>query len=541
MSAIAKPSVVSQTSVVVVLALLGLGVLAPLAAWFAVDGAVDGYSLAVLRDGLGRTELKAAFLRTATVALVACAIASLIAVPAALLAARPANTLHPLLLFVGVLPIAVPPLLTALGVRYLVDLFGVDLAPPVAGMPGRGEMLLVLVYALHFCPLLLVTVAVSGGAQARAAGDAARGLGVGRVRTFYRVVLPLAMPGYLLGAAVMLLRIVEDAATPLFVGTSELLATRLLHGWLAQPVDAAALSGTALVILAVGGLILLATWSGLRWPWSPLPHHAAAAPTSAVSHRQARGVLGATLALALLPYLGTALALRDELAEHAADGWSPVLLAGPPTLVFALFGGLLLLLGSLSVGASLPLRGRLYRTLRAALLALLAVPALLLAMAWARWLTGGDALPAAHVGWSLLAAVVAVKTLPVGALWVALRRGGGDPAPHDIARSLPHRRLGGSAPALLRAIAPALPVVLGCGTIAFLGEISAALALLRDADLPLAAALLDAVRGQLAWGQLAGVVLAGTTVLALLTAVAGRRALLRRPLPDSAGDDLWSG
>jgi iron(III) transport system permease protein len=137
-------------------------------------------------------------------------VSTLLAVPVTALAIRRRNRLTVLIERLAYLPQALPGLVIALGlvafsVRYAFSLY-------------QSALELIVAYAILFLPLAIVGVR-SAMAQAPARlEEVGRSLGRGPVAIWWRVTLPLIMPG--LGAAFALVFISS---------TTELTATLLLH------------------------------------------------------------------------------------------------------------------------------------------------------------------------------------------------------------------------------------------------------------------------------------------------------------------------
>ena len=125
----------------------------------------------------------------------------------------------------GFLPLFVPPFVLALSLQNLLGhggalgwLLGGDLDPAILGLPS-----VMLVEALHYFPLVLMTLVMTTSAYSQQASEAAR-LGVNWWRLITRVFLPLGMPGLAFGMSITFLKTMDDLATPLSLGVTNLLA-----------------------------------------------------------------------------------------------------------------------------------------------------------------------------------------------------------------------------------------------------------------------------------------------------------------------------
>ena len=193
------------------------------------------------RDGDGRFTLghfgaffgnglmREAFLNSLFVAVVSVVIASLIAVPLAYLTVRFEFRGALLIQTLGVLPLVMPPFVGAVAMQLifgrsgavnllLEDHFGFSL-PLMQGLTG-----VIFVESLHYFPFILMNLVVALRAIDGAMEEAALNLGARGWRLFRRVVFPLAMPGYIAGAALVFVKVFDDLGTPLVLGQTNLLA-----------------------------------------------------------------------------------------------------------------------------------------------------------------------------------------------------------------------------------------------------------------------------------------------------------------------------
>ncbi len=154
-------------------------------------------------------------------------LAAALALPIAMLLWRYRVRPSVLIELCGFLPLFVPPFVLALSLQTLfgsggpfatvLRWFGTP-EPMIFGLPS-----VMLIEALHYFPLLLMTLIMTSSACGRQAGEAAR-LGVGWTRLIGRVFLPLSMPGLAFGMSITFLKALDDLATPLSLGVTNLLA-----------------------------------------------------------------------------------------------------------------------------------------------------------------------------------------------------------------------------------------------------------------------------------------------------------------------------
>jgi iron(III) transport system permease protein len=155
--------------------------------------------------------------------------ASLIAVPLAYITVRFQFRGALLIQTLGVLPLIMPPFVGAVAMQLIFgrsgslnlvldETFGITL-PIMQGLTG-----VIFVETLHYFPFILMNLIVALRAIDGAMEEAALNLGARGWRLFARVVFPLAMPGYLAGAALVFIKVFDDLGTPLVLGQTNLLA-----------------------------------------------------------------------------------------------------------------------------------------------------------------------------------------------------------------------------------------------------------------------------------------------------------------------------
>ena len=155
--------------------------------------------------------------------------ASLIAVPLAYITVRFQFRGALLIQTLGVLPLIMPPFVGAVAMQLIFGRSGsVNLVldehfettlPIMQGLTG-----VIFVETLHYFPFILMNLIVSLRAIDGAMEEAALNLGARGWRLFARVVFPLALPGYLAGAALVFVKVFDDLGTPLVLGQTNMLA-----------------------------------------------------------------------------------------------------------------------------------------------------------------------------------------------------------------------------------------------------------------------------------------------------------------------------
>lgn len=145
---------------------------------------------------------------TALYAVGAGLVATAAALPLALLAVRHPGRLATLLERSTLLVLAMPGLVVALSLSYVVTRY-------TAGFLYQSGWLLTLCYAVLFFPLALVAVRSSVLRAPTRLEDVARSLGRGRLAVLVRVTLPLLAPGLVAGFSLVFLSVVTELTATL--------------------------------------------------------------------------------------------------------------------------------------------------------------------------------------------------------------------------------------------------------------------------------------------------------------------------------------
>jgi iron(III) transport system permease protein len=202
---------------------VGAGVLT---AFVEADGTPTlGHFSAFFGQGL----MKEAFFNSLTVALLSALFAALIAVPLAYFTVRFDFRGALLIQTLGVLPLIMPPFVGAVALQLIfgrsgsVNLllnehFGFTL-PIMEGLNGVD-----LRRGIHYFPFILMNLTVALRNIDGAMEEAALNLGCRGWRLFWRVIFPLALPGFVAGASLVFVKVFDDLGTPLVLGQTNLLA-----------------------------------------------------------------------------------------------------------------------------------------------------------------------------------------------------------------------------------------------------------------------------------------------------------------------------
>jgi len=166
----------------------------------------------------------------------------------------------------GVLPLIMPPFVGAAAMQLLFgrsgsvnlllnDWFGFGI-PFMEGLNG-----VIFVEALHYFPFILLNLTVALANIDSAMEESAQNLGASGFRLFRRIVFPLAMPGYLAGAALVFLKVFDDVGTPLVLNVTNILAAQAYLRITSIGIDDP-IGYVASVIMVIASIIALwgSTW-----------------------------------------------------------------------------------------------------------------------------------------------------------------------------------------------------------------------------------------------------------------------------------------
>ena len=173
--------------------------------------------------------MREAFFNSLYVAVMSSVFAALIAVPLAYFTVRFEFRGALLIQTLGVLPLIMPPFVGAVALQLIFGRSGsINLLlqqhlgftlPIMEGLNG-----VIFVEAIHYFPFILMNLTVALRNIDGAMEEAAMNLGCRGWRLFWRVVFPLAAPGFVAGASLVFVKVFDDLGTPLVMGQTNLLA-----------------------------------------------------------------------------------------------------------------------------------------------------------------------------------------------------------------------------------------------------------------------------------------------------------------------------
>ena len=211
--------------------------------------------------------------RTVTLGLIVTAVCIVLGFPIAYLLARSGTRWGGILLAVSIFPLLLSNVVRTFGWLVLLGANGaigrlltgtglVDDAPQLLYTP----LAIVLGLTQLFLPLAVISCYSAVAQIDPGLDDAARGLGAGRTRTFWTIVVPLATPGIIVAATLVFAGSVTAYTTPYLLGGSgqRMLATQLFT-YANVTIDWPAASATALIMTILVFLISgLSTLAGRR-------------------------------------------------------------------------------------------------------------------------------------------------------------------------------------------------------------------------------------------------------------------------------------
>lgn len=261
-----------------------------------------------------------------------------IALPLAWMADRftfPGKKLLAALLLV---PMILPPFVGAIGVRKALGQAGaLNALLHHAHLLAENETIdwlargrfwgIVFLNALHLYPVLYLTTAAALANIDPAMEEAAENLGCAGFRKFWRITLPLILPGVFAGGTIVFIWAFTELGVPLMFDYTRVTPVQIFHG--IREIGGNPLP-YALVVVTLASSLLL--YLASRLLFGRAPHAAAAKATTRSEPRAARGwaailcpcAFAAVCALALLPHVAVVLTsvAEDWYATMLPEAWT---------------------------------------------------------------------------------------------------------------------------------------------------------------------------------------------------------------------------
>ncbi|KAA3630353.1 MAG: iron ABC transporter permease [Proteobacteria bacterium] len=193
------------------------------------DPHTGAFTLVNFQDFFRTSLFVESFWNSLYVASMSVALATAIALPLAYFTTRFNFGGSLLIQTLGVIPLIMPPFVGAVAMQLLFgsngsvnllldEYFGINV-PFMEGLNG-----VILVESIHYFPFILTNLSASLANIDRSLEEAGQNLGSSGLRLFRRIVFPLALPGYVAGAALVFLKVFDDLGTPLLLNVNKMLA-----------------------------------------------------------------------------------------------------------------------------------------------------------------------------------------------------------------------------------------------------------------------------------------------------------------------------
>ena len=218
-------------------------------------------------------------------------------------------------------PMILPPFVGAVGVKQMLGVNGmfntllIDCGLMTASSPydwlAHGRFTgIVIMNALHLYPILYLNIAAALANLDPAMEQAAENLGCPPWKRFFRITLPLAMPGVFAGASIVFIWAFTELGVPLVFDFARVAPVQIFDGLKGLDKNPIPYALTAVLLIVATAVFALSKWLIGRSPLSTAPRpksHATAVRLA--GWRSAACSLGFMLvfALAAIPHLGVVL------------------------------------------------------------------------------------------------------------------------------------------------------------------------------------------------------------------------------------------
>ncbi len=193
------------------------------------DPSTGSLTLLNFSDFFSSSLFRESFYNSVYVASMSVVLASFIALPLAYFTSRFNFSGAVLIQTLGIIPLIMPPFVGAVAMKLLFgengsvnlmldEAFGINI-PFMRGLNG-----VILVQSIHYFPFILINLSAALNNIDRSMEESAQNLGSSGMRLFRRIVFPLAMPGYIAGAALVFIKVFDDLGTPLLLDVNKMLA-----------------------------------------------------------------------------------------------------------------------------------------------------------------------------------------------------------------------------------------------------------------------------------------------------------------------------
>ena len=194
-----------------------------------MDAATGGFTLLNFKDFFATALFRESFWNSIYVGIMAVVLASVFSMPLAYFTSRFEFRGAVIIQSLGIIPLIMPPFVGAVAmlmlfgrngsVNLLLDEWFGFTIPFMEGLNG-----VIFVQSIHYFPFILINLSAALQNIDRSMEESAQNLGCSGIRLFRRIVLPLAMPGYIAGVSLVFLKVFDDLGTPLLLNVNNMLA-----------------------------------------------------------------------------------------------------------------------------------------------------------------------------------------------------------------------------------------------------------------------------------------------------------------------------
>jgi iron(III) transport system permease protein len=194
-----------------------------------MDATTGGFTLLNFKDFFNTALFRESFWNSLYVGGMSVLIASLFSMPLAYFTSRFEFRGAIIIQSLGIIPLIMPAFVGAVAmlmlfgrngsVNLLLDQWFGFTIPFMEGLNG-----VIFVQSIHYFPFILINLSAALQNIDRSMEESAQNLGCSGLRLFRRIVLPLAMPGYVAGASLVFLKVFDDLGTPLLLNVNNMLA-----------------------------------------------------------------------------------------------------------------------------------------------------------------------------------------------------------------------------------------------------------------------------------------------------------------------------
>ncbi len=194
-----------------------------------LDATTGQFTLLNFKDFFSTTLFRESFWNSLYVGGMSVLVASLFSMPLAYFTSRFEFRGAVIIQSLGIIPLIMPPFVGAVAmlmlfgrngsVNLLLDQWFGFTIPFMEGLNG-----VIFVESVHYFPFILINLSAALQNIDRSMEESAQNLGCSGLRLFRRIVLPLAMPGYMAGASLVFLKVFDDLGTPLLLNVNNMLA-----------------------------------------------------------------------------------------------------------------------------------------------------------------------------------------------------------------------------------------------------------------------------------------------------------------------------